>query len=72
MLAECAVFGIEVFLPQCRRLDDVAVAVEHGKILARHLSTLGLLWAAGPDLQAGWRDRVSMDARNLSGHGELN
>src|SRR5690242_17623006 len=43
VLAEGAVFGIEVFLPKRRRLDDMAVAVEHQEILARHGGLRGVM-----------------------------
>ena len=36
VLAERAVFRVKVFVPERRRLDDVAVAVEHREIFARH------------------------------------
>src|SRR5438094_9944145 len=36
VLAERAVLGIEVFLPQRGRLDDMAVAVEHRKVFTCH------------------------------------
>src|SRR5438477_12819026 len=43
MLAERSIFGVEVFLPQRRRLDDVAVAVENDEVLCRtHFPSLGL------------------------------
>src|SRR5580704_9959433 len=37
MLAERAVLEVKVFLPQRRRLDDVAVGIEYRKVFLRHL-----------------------------------
>src|SRR5580704_5945338 len=37
MLAERAIFGIEIFLPERRRLDDMAVAIEYREVFGRHL-----------------------------------
>src|SRR5580704_17513756 len=37
MLAERAVLEVKVFLPQRRRLDDVAIGIEYRKVLLRHL-----------------------------------
>src|SRR6267378_2187274 len=36
VLPERPVLGVEIFLPQRRRLDDMAVAVEHYEILGSH------------------------------------
>ena len=36
MFAERAVFRVEVLFPKRRRLDDVAVGVEHWKVFGRH------------------------------------
>src|SRR6266850_6675782 len=36
VFAERAVLGVEIFLPQQGRLDDMAVAVEHYEVLSRH------------------------------------
>ena len=36
MLAQHAVFRLQIFLPQRRRLDHMAVGVEHREIFRRH------------------------------------
>jgi len=36
VLAERAVLRVQVFLPQRKRLDDMAVGVKHWKVFGRH------------------------------------
>ena len=41
VLAERAVLGIEVFLPQRGRLDDMAVGVEYNEVFRHHPLLIG-------------------------------